>query len=39
MAIQKQPSRTFRKVRFGACLPNTTVSLKKRLSQSSKDIK
>ena len=38
MAMQKQLSRIFRKVRFRACLPNTFVSLRKQFSQSPEDI-
>ena len=38
MALQKQPSIIFRKVRFRACLPDTTVSRGKQVSQSPEDI-
>ena len=36
--MQKQPSRTSSKVRFRACLPDSTFSLRKQVSQSPEDI-
>ena len=38
MAMQKQPSRISSKVRFRACLPDSTFSLRKQVSQSPEDI-
>ena len=36
MAAQKQPSRNFRKMRFRACLPDTTGSVEKTSQSISK---
>ena len=38
MAIQQQTSRNFGKVCFRACLPDTTVTLRKQVFESPEDI-
>ena len=38
MTVHKQPSRIYRKARFRACFPDTTVSLRKKVSQFLEDI-